>query len=433
MRSSRLALWRISVACGLALTVTQARGAPDGDPLRSDPPLLHDVLGLSGSVRTDEFSKDKSFSDRTGYAVGSVWVTATPHEFWGVKTYFDGRAQDQDLARSSGTSWELREGYAQVSLGRLDLRAGRQVIVWGRADKVNPTDAWSTRDLTLLAPNDEDQRLGVTSLQATWNAGAYRAIALWQPEWREPVLPLPPLPAGLSLRNVAPADPAQQFGIKLDHSGDGLDWSISYSHSLDQTPDLTVLSPKPSGRALGLVYRPVSVVGADAAVPVGRFGLRGEVAYTRTQDHDGTDPLTKNRNLFVVLGIERTFEGELNINAQYLYRRTFDFIPPSSLPNPNTRLLAEQVDLASNQLATDMHGASLRINYKAWNETLESEVAAAGWFKKGDSAIRPKVTYAFTDHLKGIVGGEIYHGPPQSFFGRLSRTSTAYAEFQFGF
>jgi len=47
--------------------------------------------------------------------------------------------------------------------------------------------------------------------------------------------------------------------------------------------------------------------------------------------------------------------------------------------------------------------------------------------------IRPKVTYAFTDHFKGIVGGEIYYGPPQSFFGRLSRTSTAYAEFQIGF
>ena len=80
-----------------------------------------------------------------------------------------------------------------------------------------------------------------------------------------------------------------------------------------------------------------------------------------------------------------------------------------------------------------MHGASLRINYKAWNETLESEVGAAVWFREGDSAIQPKVTYAFTDHLKGIVGGELYHGPPQSFFGRLSRTTTAYAEFQIGF
>ena len=437
MRSSRRAHWRTSVACAVALTVTQARaesrGDLDSDPLRSAPAQLQEVLGLSGSVRMADFSKDKSFSGKTGYAVASLWATATPQEFWGVRTYFDGRAQEQDLARSSHVSWDIREGYAQMTLGKFDLRAGRQVIVWGRADKVNPTDAWSTRDFALLAPNDDDQRLGVATLQATWNAGAYRAIALWQPEWRHPGLPLPPLPPGLSLRNVAPADPARQFGAKLDHSGDGMDWSVSYAHSIDRTPDLAVLVTQPSGLGLGLANRPVAVVGGDAAVPIGQFGLRGEVAYIRTQDRDGTDPLTKNRSLFVVLGMERTFAGELNINAQYLYRRTFDFIPPSSLSNPNTRLFAEQADLASNQLATDMHGASLRINYKAWNETLESEVAAAVWFKKGDSAISPKVTYAVTDHLKGIVGGELYHGPVESFFGRLSRTNAAYAEFQIGF
>jgi hypothetical protein len=384
-------------------------------------------------VRTAGFSKDKSFSDKTGYAVASVWVTAAPQELWGIKTYFDGRAQDQDLGRGSGVSWELREGYAQMRLGKFDLRAGRQVIVWGRADKVNPTDSWSTRDRTLLAPNDDDQRLGAASLQATWNAGAYRVIAVWQPEWRYPGFHVPPLPPGVSLQNVAPADPEKQSGIKLDHSGAGLDWSVSYSHSIDRTPDLTVLSAEPRGLAAGLVYRPVTTVGADAAIPIGKFGLRGEVAYTRTENPDGTDPLTKRRNVFAVLGCERTFDGVLNVNAQYLYRRTFDFVSPSFISNPDTRLLAEQVDLVSNQLAPDMHGASLRINHKAWNETLESEIAAVVWFKRGDSAILPKVTYAFSDHLKGIVGGELYHGPPESFFGQLSRTSTAYAEFQIGF
>jgi hypothetical protein len=432
MGCSRLALWKTSVACGLALTVNQVRGASDADPL-PDPSLLHDVLGLSGSVRAAGFSRDKSFSDKTGYAVASVWVTATPQELWGIRTYFDARAQDQDLGRGSGVSWELREGYAQIRLGKLDLRAGRQIIVWGRADKVNPTDSWSTRDFTLLAPNDDDQRLGVTTLQATWNAGAYRVIALWQPERRVPGLPMPPLPPGLSLQNVAPAHPAKQAGIKLDHSGEGLDWSVSYAHSIDRTPDLAVLSATPQGLSLGLVYRPVTVVGADAAVPVGKFGLRGEVAYTRTQNLDGTDPLTKRRNMFAVLGVERTFGGVLNINAQYLYRRTFDFVSPSFISNPNTHLLAEQVDLLSNQLAPDLHGASVRINHKACNETLESEIAAVVWLRKGDSAIRPKVTYAFTDHLKGIVGGEFYHGPPESFFGRLSRASSAYAELQIGF
>jgi hypothetical protein len=177
----------------------------------------------------------------------------------------------------------------------------------------------------------------------------------------------------------------------------------------------------------------VTVIGADAALPVGKYGLRAEVAYTRTQDAEGVDPLTKNQNVFSVVGIERTFEGVLNINAQYLYRKTFDYVPLTYIASPITRLLAAQVNLLSNQLAPDMPGASLRINYKAWNETLESELAVAGWFKKGDSVIRPKITYAFTDYLKASVGGEIYHGPPQSFFGRLDRTSTAYAELRFGF
>jgi hypothetical protein len=34
--------------------------------------------------------------------------------------------------------------------------------------------------------------------------------------------------------------------------------------------------------------------------------------------------------------------------------------------------------------------------------------------------------------MKGILGGEIYHGPSQSFFGQFYPTSAAYAELQFG-
>jgi hypothetical protein len=394
---------------------------------------MKDILGLSGSVRADYFSRDKSYSGKTGYAVGSIWATARPQEAGGINTYFDARLQGQDLARRSRVSSELREAYAQTALGNFDVRVGRQVTVWGRADKVNPTDAWSTRDFTLLAPNDEDQRLGVTSLEGTWNHRVYRVIGLWQPEWRSPVVPIPPLPRGSSLQEVAPTHPAGQFGIKLDHSGEGVDWSLSYAHSINRTPDLALLSEGPTGISVGLLYRHVDVIGADAAVPIGQYGLRAEIAYTRTGNRNGHDPLAQSNNVFAVLGIERTFEGELNVNAQYLYRRTFDLEDPDSLAASELRVLARQERLLSNQLATNMHGASLRINYKAWNETLETELAAVLWLKNGDTAIRPKVTYAFTDRFKGILGGELYRGPAHSFFGQLNPTSSAYAELQFGF
>jgi hypothetical protein len=436
MISARRARWSASAAAGLALAlVAPAWAEPEAGAVdaAATPSLLTDVLGLSGSLRGAYFSKDKSFSDDTGYAIGSLWLTARPQDFLGLRSYFDARVQGQDLGRSSDVTADLREGYLERSFGALDVRAGRQVVIWGRADKINPTDSWTTRDYTLLTPNDEDQRLGVTTLQATWNAGAYRLIGLWQPEWRYPELPAPPLPAGVTTVDIAPEHRAQQGGVKLDHSGEGADWSLSYAHSADRVPDLAVLSASPSGVVLGLLHQELDTFGADAALPIGNYGLRGEVAYTRTVDHDGADPRTKNSNVFAVLGAERTFAGVLNVNLQYLYRHTLDFQDPSAIADPNTRQLAQQVNLLSNQLAPDMHGASLRINHKAFNETLETEITGVTWFEKGDAALRPKITYAFNDRVKGIVGGEIYRGPADSFFGRLEDVTTAYAEVQIGF
>jgi len=436
MTYSRHAIWTVSLRLALAsLASLPAMSEPAPGPQADEPErsVMKDILGLSGSVRADYFSKDKSYSGKIGYAVGSIWATARPQEAGGINTYFDARLQGQDLTRGSRASSELREAYAQTALGNFDVRVGRQVTVWGRADKVNPTDAWSTRDFTLLAPNDEDQRLGVTSLEGTWNHRVYRVIGLWQPEWRSPVLPIPALPRGLSLQEVAPTHPAGQFGIKLDHSGEGVDWSLSYAHSINRTPDLALLSQGPTGISVGLLYRHLDVIGADAAVPIGQYGLRAEIAYTRTGNRNGHDLLAQNNNVFAVLGIERTFEGEFNINAQYLYRRTFDLQGPDSLAAADLRVLARQERLFSNELATNMHGASLRVNYKAWNETLETELAAVVWLKYGDTAIRPKVTYAFTDRFKGILGGELYRGPAHSFLGQLNPTSSAYAELQFGF
>jgi hypothetical protein len=438
MTYSRHVLWTIRVGLVLvSLAAQNAMGDPVPGPQAAEPEpersVMKDILGLSGSVRADYFSKDKSFSGKTGYAVGSIWTTATPKEVAGIHTYFDARLQGQDLTRGPRDLLDLREAYAQTALGNFDVRVGRQITVWGRADKVNPTDAWSGRDYTLLVPNDEDQRLGVASLRGTWNHGAYRVIGLWQPEWRSPVLPIPPLPPGISLQNVAPTHPTGQFGIKLDHSGEGVDWSVSYAHSINRTPDFAIVVQGFPGTSVGLLYRHVEVIGADAAVPVGQYGLRAEIAYTKTANRGGNDPLAQNNNMFAVFGVERTFIGELNVNAQYLYRRTFDLRAPDSNAAPDVRLLALEEGLLSNQLATNTHGASLRINYKAWNETLEMELAGVIWFKNGDTAIRPKVTYSFTDRVKGILGGETYHGPGRSLFGQLNPTSTAYAELQFGF
>ncbi len=244
-------------------------------------------------------------------------------------------------------------------------------------------------------------------------------------------MPIPPLPASLSLTNVDPTDQAQQFGIKLDHSGSGVDWSFSYSHSIDRTP--RILNASPQSTQVGLQYPMVNVFGADAAIPIGNYGFRGEVAYTHTPNHAGSDPLAQNDGLFAVLGVERTFWGELNINSEYLYKKTFDFHDPSTISDPNVQALAQEEQTIGNQVTSDAHGLAFRINYKALHETLESEIAVVAWSQKKDSFVQPKVSYAFTDRIKGIIGAHLWSGPRNSPLGQLRDVTAGFGELRYGF
>ena len=147
----------------------------------------------------------------------------------------------------------------------------------------------------------------------------------------------------------------------------------------------------------------------------------------------GNNPLIQKPNLYAVLGGDRTFFENFNVNAQIMYRHAFGFQDPARISDPNIRTVASIESIITNQQFQDQAGMTLRPSYKMFNETLEMEVAFVRWFGKGESLIRPKVTYAFTDKFKGIVGGEIYSGPPDSTFGRLKHASSAFAELRYNF
>ena len=270
-------------------------------------------------------------------------------------------------------------------------------------------------------------------MQAAWNRNGYRLIGIWQPEWRMPIFPGPTQSPGLAMQSLNPRNPATQLGFKIDRSGEQMDFSLSYAHVISRSPDFSVIYAGAQATNLGIQFNHVDVFGADAARVIGDYGIRFEAAYTATHDNAGRDLLSQNSNLFAVLGIDRTFDGVFNINVQYLYRHTFDWQAPNISTSATIGLLAAQENLASNQLAANMHGASVRVYYKAYHETLEYEVGAISWFTRNDLAFRPKISYAFSDHIKGILGAQIYSGPDESFFGRLRRTSTGFAEFRFNF
>jgi hypothetical protein len=177
----------------------------------------------------------------------------------------------------------------------------------------------------------------------------------------------------------------------------------------------------------------VRVVGADAATAIGPYGLRGEAAYTFTEDDRGDNPYIKNPFLFVVVGADRTFLEHLNVNVQYILRVVTRYQSPFGIADPLAREVAVQSALLVNQLDRVQNSFSLRVSNRWLRETLEAELVAVVSVDRFGWVLRPRVTYAITDRWRITVGGDLFGGERLSFFGNLRDNSTAFAEVRWSF
>ena len=57
-----------------------------------------------------------------------------------------------------------RQAWVKVAGKSFDIQAGRQLLIWGRADRFNPTDNLTPHDYRFLTIDDQGQRFGATGL-----------------------------------------------------------------------------------------------------------------------------------------------------------------------------------------------------------------------------------------------------------------------------
>jgi hypothetical protein len=417
---------RTALALVFGLALAPSAWAQEPEPVQS-PPGLGERLGLTGAVRAGYWSSSRNLDAENHLGAGMLWLKSSRRLSNRVSFLAEGWTSLRGPLEGRDTAGELREAYVDLRLGRLDVRTGRQILAWGRADGVNPTDNLSGQNLTLLVPDDVDRRLGTTAIRASYYLGDVSVAGVWLPEFRAHEFSLPAPPPGVSFLRDAPRWPGNQWALRVEQTGRAIDWSVSYFKGRDTSPDLDVVAG-----AVRLSHHQLRVLGGDMTANLGRFGLRAEAAYVRTDDTDGRDPFTKNPFVFVVAGADRTFGGRLNVNVQYLFRWVMKD-PEAGLKTRNHEDVAVQQAILNSQTRPAQHGASFRIGYKWLHETLEAEVAAAGYAAPSGAALRPKVTYALTDHWKVIGGAEIMRGETASLFGLMRRNSTVFSELRWSF
>lgn len=426
-----VAAWILSAVFSIT-GLAQGRSTTSSDRARLDP--LKEALGLSGSLRLGYWSATRNLDGKRPIGSAMLWAKTKRDLSSRLSAYGEAWLASRGPVDRGEIRGELREAYLNLKLDHLDVRAGRQIFAWGRADAINPTANLSGEDLTLLTPDSEDRKFGTTALRSRYFLPHSLSVSgIWLPEFRSTRFPFPDIGSGSSFIQDSPHWPANQFAVRLDKSGGAVDWSCSYFDGFDLLPDLSVANDSSVSEQIKVSHHRLRVIGADGATNFGHYALRAEGAYAFTQNTSGQDPFVKEPYLFAIVGGDRTYGGELNINVQYIFRFVSELPPTPSGEDGFARRVAQEEAIIGSQTRGTQHGASARISDKWLHETLEAEIGIVGYFDPKGVLVRPKVTYSFTDHWKAIVGSEVYRGSNQSVFGLLRQNSVGYLEARFSF
>ncbi len=415
-----------------ALWVTRLMAAEPGSGSMAAGNLLQEA-DITGSVRAGYWTSSRSLNNQENLGTGALWLRAAPKFNQNTWLVVDGWAGNERGFRGNSAQGVMREGYFHLSAGAMDVQIGKQIIAWGRADQLNPTDNLSPKDYTLLVPDDSDQRSGVASAKATYFFQDYSITGIWLAGFRPNVLPFPQSTSALAFHEHAPDDPDRQGAIKIGQSGGSVDWSLSYFSGLDLNPDLGIDYATPTGITVGLNNHRIRVFGGDAATTLGSYGLRAEVAYTSTENPSGTDPEIKSPFFYGVAGIDCTFSQGIYANLQYFVRTVSNYHDPTLISDPIVRSVAIEQAVINNEFDRTQQGITLRISDAWLNDTLAGEIAYVATLNRYSYLLRPKLTYSFSDQWKGILGADIFRGDDNTFLGRLRGNSTAYVELRYGF
>lgn len=291
---------------------------------------------------------------------------------------------------------ELDEAYLQGRLSsKVDLKIGRQIVVWGKSDNIRVTDILNPLDGRWPGLLDiRFLRLPVTMSKADFYQGDWNleAILVHEPRFNElPVFngqfypldrPIPdPEEPGWSWENQQPA-------LSLTGIFSGWDLSFYGAYVFDQQPYFSNLE---AGQR---EYEKVLFTGAATNVALGNWLLKAEAAYWSGLRFSNIDD-EKNR-FDVLVGAEYSGFQDTAISIECANRHIFDF----------DELIAQAPDGQKE----DWSQFSLRFTRDFLNDTLHLTLLASayGMFAREGGFQRFQLEYDVTDSISATGGLVLY-------------------------
>jgi hypothetical protein len=384
-----------------------------------------EALQFNAALGVGAWSSNRVLDDRGGVLASSLAASAGIDVSQQVRLKFDASVYRFGQQRGDSTRSALREAFVQWYGDDTEVRLGPQVIAWGRADRINPTDNLSARDYTAPFAVDDAQRIGAPALTVGREFGAAGRLTAIAKRFRPGRGPSDQNEAALPLRPLQ--DDRDEYALRFDHTGQALDWSVSYFDGVEKLRSLQI--ERIGGRLAGVSrgYAPLKAIGLDAAATAGAWGLRGELARLRYDDTNFVATDGRISHWFGVAGVETSLPDSASASVQYFFRR-FDESPGIAGIGAAEQAVRRQLRIANNQFHRMQDGFTLRYAQRLLNDRVDYELVGVVNVRERDYALRPRVTMRYTDHIKLSAGADVFRGGDESFFGSVRKNTTGFAE-----
>lgn len=369
---------------------------------------------------------------------------------------------------------DLKEGWIEFREPSWDVRVGNQIISWGAADRLNPTDLWNPVDLTdpflsrklplLTARVDvhpaEIRWLGLEALfapifrqsrlPAEFPDSGTASVSLTDSRW---LLPLPtqfasgggaPVPLYYQLAPTILPSQAWQAGARLRLSPfENWDFALSYQNTVERVPRFHFTEQgNASDPALPITitvtpsYHREQVVGLDGVGVIldGKVSLRFEAAYHLRDNSDVPvtpvsfqSDLAKNDYVQAVAGLDYTLPWKILGTVTY-----FDVmgVVYQEIANDYSESVAKGVLTGvPDTLPWDRDGIFYMEN--RFSPRLKLGTSLIYSFLNQDVYLSSGLSARLGDHFNAEVAGDFFWGAANGFYGQFNddcriRATTAY-------
>ncbi|MDZ7774256.1 MAG: DUF1302 family protein [Bacteroidales bacterium] len=329
----------------------------------------------------------------------------------------------------------LREAYIDLYFDNMDIRLGKQQIIWGKADGVFITDVVSPKDLReFLLPNFDEIRMGITAAKIDYYSGNSTFELVWAPVFvpthypEENSIWFPKeypdnFRFDYSQKDVTAGLENSEIFFKYSRLSQTLDIELMAGTMWDDDPamhtrryinqqttqlDSAVVTPE---------HHRLSLVGGSFSGEVEGVVLRSEAAYYMgkkfaTNDMSIQDGIVDKDYLHYLVGADFIIGGA-NFSLQFIQEAIMDYSDP----------------LVQDEFSNTM---TFLVNDDYMNNRLTLELFAYIGLDNEDALIRPKATYEIHSGLNLIAGANLFTGT-EGRFGQYNENDMVFFKLRYDF